>query len=165
MNQKSYKFFSESDIVSIATKQLAKYKLRHKGWKVEVGQAKTQAGICFYDRRVIRISLYIANLMGEDELKETILHEIAHALAGAEAHHGSEWKKWCITIGARPEATFKLPDDVEYKWEMKCQNHGIQGKRHRRRASRVCRLCAKQGISTNIEYRLIGTETEWDTFI
>lgn len=43
------------------------------------------------------------NLDNGDVIKYTILHEIAHALAGAEHHHDNVWKAICKSIGGNGE--------------------------------------------------------------
>ena len=37
-----------------------------------------------------------------EELRDTVLHEVAHLLAGPRKGHGAEWKRICLKIGARP---------------------------------------------------------------
>ena len=39
------------------------------------------------------------NLDNGDVIKHTILHEIAHALTGAEHHHDNVWQRTCLAIG------------------------------------------------------------------
>ena len=38
-----------------------------------------------------------------ERVRETILHEIAHAKAGNRAGHGRMWKVMAIAVGAKPE--------------------------------------------------------------
>jgi hypothetical protein len=40
---------------------------------------------------------------GAEEIVDTILHEIAHALVGPRHGHDTVWKAKCTDIGARPE--------------------------------------------------------------
>ena len=40
----------------------------------------------------------------EEEIRDTVLHEIAHAIAGPEAGHGPLWKATARRIGATPRA-------------------------------------------------------------
>ena len=37
-----------------------------------------------------------------DDIINTVLHEIAHAIAGGENHHNGYWKSCAIAIGAKP---------------------------------------------------------------
>lgn len=63
----------------------------------------------------ITLSRYYAALLSADEIRDVMLHEVAHALAGRGAGHGPAWKaiarkigakaQRCATPSASPEAT------------------------------------------------------------
>lgn len=38
-----------------------------------------------------------------EDIINTVLHEMAHAIAGNHHHHDAYWKQCCCRIGARPE--------------------------------------------------------------
>lgn len=63
-------------------------------------------GRCF-----IKLSPYLVELNSEEEVEDTILHEIAHALDvirnGVSSGHGYPWKKICVEIGAKPVRCYK----------------------------------------------------------
>ena len=40
----------------------------------------------------------------KEQIRDTVLHEIAHAIAGREAGHGPLWKVTARRIGATPRA-------------------------------------------------------------
>src|SRR4051812_30508933 len=61
------------------------------GWRFEFDQAKRRAGVCRHRQKVIGLSAPITRLHPADEVRDTVLHEIAHALAGARAGHGPVW--------------------------------------------------------------------------
>ena len=74
------------------------------------------------------------------EIRDTILHEIAHALAWTrhgERTHGPRWKQICREIGAVPCAAAK-PDAIRvttYKYLLRLKTTGeVVGKYHRRPA-------------------------------
>ena len=83
---------------------------------------KTALGTCVFRYGTpVRITLskpWVIEL-DEAEVKDTILHEIAHAIAGHEAGHGLKWKAACQTIGANPyrlaRLDSKLVKDVKQK--------------------------------------------------
>ena len=83
-------------------------------------------GECWYGSRKIVLSKPIVLENEEIEIRNTILHEIAHALAGPHAGHGPMWKLQAIALGARPEActrTMKLPAG---QYVAVCPNCGAQ---------------------------------------
>jgi len=51
----------------------------------------------------ITLSRHYAVLLPEDEIRDVILHEIAHALAGHKAGHGPVWKAAARKVGAKPK--------------------------------------------------------------
>jgi predicted SprT family Zn-dependent metalloprotease len=82
-----------------------------KGWELEISsRLKRAAGVALYDEKIIRLADWLTTRASEAEVLDTLYHEVAHVLAGIEADHGPEWKKWAEELGARPEARYG--DDV-----------------------------------------------------
>ena len=73
-------------------------------WVFRWDRSKTREGACIYGRRVISLSWPVAQIREIAESRDTVLHEIAHAIAGYRAAHGPAWKAVCRKIGARPKA-------------------------------------------------------------
>lgn len=104
-------------------------------------------GLCVYQCRSIELSIYLVERDNSwDEIRDTILHEIAHALVGAGHGHDRVWKKKCVEIGAKP-----LPcghaDMPEGRWTARCGGCGKKFDRHRK-PKRVrgwfCRSCGPE---------------------
>ena len=74
------------------------------GWTFRFSAAESRLGECREREKVIRLSRRHAVNGDPREVRDTILHEIAHALAGAEARHGPAWKAVATRIGATPKA-------------------------------------------------------------
>ena len=72
-------------------------------WSFGFDHAKQRCGACHHGKRKITLSRHFVQRNGEAEVRDTILHEIAHAKAGAKAGHGRTWQMWAIRVGARPE--------------------------------------------------------------
>ncbi|WP_123815886.1 SprT family zinc-dependent metalloprotease [Myceligenerans xiligouense] len=68
-------------------------------WKFEYDDAKRRAGMCHYARRRISLSAPLTSVYDEGEVRDTVLHEVAHALAGSAAGHGAEWRAKAREIG------------------------------------------------------------------
>ncbi|MEP9381824.1 SprT-like domain-containing protein [Nocardioides cheoyonin] len=102
------------------------------GWTIELDQAKRRAGVCRHGRKVIGLSAPITRLHPEAEVRDTILHEIAHALVGPEAGHGPVWAETARRIGCSGERC--VPEDaprVPGAWVGVCRE-GHMVERHRR---------------------------------
>ena len=74
------------------------------GWTLAFIEAKRRLGDCHFQHRVIRISRAHALEGSEEQIRDTVLHEIAHAITGHEAGHGPLWKVTARRIGATPRA-------------------------------------------------------------
>lgn len=87
-------------------------------WNFAFDYAKKRAGVCKLDQKQISISRYHIEHNVEMVVRDTILHELAHAIAYELYHekgHGPSWQQVALKLGANPKATgkFVLP---EYPW-------------------------------------------------
>lgn len=71
-------------------------------WTLQFDRAKTRAGVCRGARRQIGLSAPLTRLHPEEEVRETLLHEIAHALVGPAHHHDAMWQRKVAEIGGSP---------------------------------------------------------------
>lgn len=136
------------DVQELAKALMAEHGLIEKGWTFKWDRAKKRAGSCQYKAKNITLSMPLMKLWDEPEVTDTILHEIAHALAGHKAGHGTQWKMAARTIGAKPERCYNPERDglevPEGVWESKCPS-GRHTARQHRAPLRVhsCSSCAK----------------------
>ena len=85
--------------------QLARQHLDGKvqNWKLIFDNAKARCASCQFTYTnptvTIAISKVFAVFATDAEFKNTVLHEIAHAIAGIDAGHGPEWKRIALEIG------------------------------------------------------------------
>lgn len=68
-------------------------------WTFGFDNAKRRAGLCDYNRKRISVSRYLAARYDDDTNHQTLLHEVAHALAGPAAGHGPRWKRIARDLG------------------------------------------------------------------
>ena len=73
-------------------------------WTLAFVESRRRLGDCSYNHRLIRIARHHAIEHAEADIRDTVLHEIAHALAGHAAGHGPIWKAIARRIGATPRA-------------------------------------------------------------
>jgi len=72
-------------------------------WRFKFARGKSLLGNCNYGLKRITLSKYFVYLNEWNEVKDVILHEIAHALVGPGHGHNHVWRNKCREIGARPE--------------------------------------------------------------
>lgn len=90
----------------LAARRLATGLMRRHGltgWKLVFDNAKTRAGICRAVPREIGLSRVLTELYSENEVRETVLHEIAHALVGPAHGHDAVWRAKAVQIGCSAE--------------------------------------------------------------
>ncbi len=71
-------------------------------WTLTFDRAKTRAGVCRGARREIGLSAPLTRLHPVEEVRETVLHEIAHALVGPDRGHDAVWRRKVSQIGGSP---------------------------------------------------------------
>ncbi|HLS41176.1 MAG TPA: SprT-like domain-containing protein [Ornithinicoccus sp.] len=125
--------------VALAEELLAEHGLT--GWRVVLTRARRQAGVCRYRSREIGLSAPITRLNDEAEVRDTILHEIAHALVGPQHGHDAVWRARAIAIGCSGERCATGPT-VPGAWVGVCPA-GHRTERHRRPTRVVtCSRCS-----------------------
>ena len=90
------------ELEAIANREMAKHGLR--GWTFGLADTKRRLGVCKYRTKRIEIAAYYAANSPVESVLDTLMHEIAHALAGAAARHGPAWKVVAIRLGATPRS-------------------------------------------------------------
>jgi predicted SprT family Zn-dependent metalloprotease len=105
----------------LAQALLQKHGLHSMGWRFAFNRGQRQLGLCrFHDKR-IELSLHYCLRHNEPEIRDTLLHEIAHAIAGPEAGHGPKWKAACLHIGAKPHRLAASANLPQAPWRATCQ--------------------------------------------
>lgn len=131
---------------------LLKYRFEWGNMRVQVANCSTSP---LNDNRApqyrtgrVRFSRYYAAEYTEAQVKETMLHEIAHALASHDVNHGPEWKKIALSIGSNGKRCAGAEDAVDLtkynKWISYCPNGHFRTKA-RRPTTRMpsCGKCSK----------------------
>ena len=112
------------------------------GWTVRLDRAKTRAGVCRFGRREIGLSAPLTRLHSPEEVRDTILHEIAHALVGPEHGHDAVWRARAREIGCTGDRCVSGDSPtVRGEWLGTCPaGHTVS--RHRRpQRVRSCSRC------------------------
>jgi predicted SprT family Zn-dependent metalloprotease len=117
---------------------------RH-GWTFGTDRAKSRLGACHF--RTKRITLSASYLATADlaAIRNTVLHEVAHAIAGPAAGHGPVWKRIARQIGCNAERCGENPEGRPVgRYTAECPTHGIVGYRWKLTAdTRLRARCGK----------------------
>jgi phage FluMu protein Com len=84
----------------------------------------------------ITISKHYALILPMEEIRNTVLHEIAHALAPGDGH-GYRWKAKAREIGAKPERCASPSASPKAPIEGRCPKCDVKVSDHFRRPSRT----------------------------
>lgn len=129
------------------TKLLAENLIRENGlndWTFRFDRAVRRLGYCQSSIRTISLSAPLVVRNDETIVRNTILHEIAHALAGHKAGHGPQWKAIARQVGANPTACVTA-NLTEAPYALVCTSCGFSIPRHRRTNTRAaCPECCKK---------------------
>lgn len=78
-------------------------------YKLVFGRKRRAYGTCKYRTKTIEIHMYLCKHVEVKDLKDTILHEMAHAIDkevnGYCSGHGNNWKRIARRIGANPKSS------------------------------------------------------------
>lgn len=151
--------------LKLAREEMNKNGLLH--WKVILINSKSAAGRCRYGRwnvdprksyGTIELSTPFLDVHGDDEIMDTIRHEIAHALVGPSVQaHGAEWKKKAISIGCSGRRTVSpTAPKIKSRYVGTCPA-GHEFARHRSTwqmtaGQYYCPRCHKKKLPSNIEW-------------
>lgn len=92
------------EVERLARELMSKHNVGHLTFKFDGGLQRI--GSCRSRNNVahtITLSKHWATRLPEEEVRDVILHEIAHAIAGNREGHNHNWKAVARSIGAKPE--------------------------------------------------------------
>lgn len=132
-------------------------------WGFQFNNHMKWFGICDWNTATIYMSAPLVELNSVATSRDTILHEIAHVLAGPRAaHHGPRWKKIAANMGVNiawqeDAATYQIP----HRYDVKCPSCGEQWKYMKRVASSRC-TCEVPAIWTPTVYHLSAAKESFN---
>jgi len=128
------------------------------GWRAELDRAVRRFGACHHSRKLITLSQQLVQLNNEAAVLDTILHEIAHALAGSKAGHGPEWRKIAKSLGCSAQRCYSLSHTVQppARITLRCANCGHTVQRIRAPRRKVaCSVCCNRFSRGRFDARYI----------
>ena len=120
-----------NDAKNLALELMKQHGLLVQGWRFEFDNAKRRLGACKHRGKIISLSNGYVRLNDVSVIRNTILHEIAHALVGAGHGHDYVWRRKALEIGCNGHRTAKDVSAPESKYEATCPACGHIHKRHR----------------------------------
>jgi predicted SprT family Zn-dependent metalloprotease len=113
-----------------------------RGWALRIGRAMPRIGSCHGRLKRITLSGPLITINDETEVRDTIFHEMAHALAGTTHGHDRVWKATAEAVGCRPRSCHSAQEvrvpPARYRFE--CPACGHAGTRMHVRVS-SCGRC------------------------
>ena len=98
-------------------------------WDFKFDKAKKRFGSCRHRTKTITLSEELVKLNSEEQVLDTILHEIAHALVGIRNRHNNVWKQKAKSIGCNGQKyyskTVEQPKAVMIRY---CESCGTEYK-------------------------------------
>ena len=130
----------------LALELMGKHDLTSKGWRFEFDTAKRRFGCCNHRYKQITLSRALVLVNDEARVKNTILHEIAHAMVGPRHGHDAVWRSQAIAIGCDGKRCYTSENTTipESKYIAVCGTCGHTHRKHRlTRTTSACGLCCK----------------------
>ena len=107
--------------------------------------AKVRFGYCSWKKKIISLSKHLVLMNNEEQVKDTILHEIAHALTPKQSHN-RVWRAKAIEIGCDGSRCYdsNKVESPKGKYVYQCPTCEKKYYQHRRsRKTSACGKCCK----------------------
>lgn len=146
------------EIENLARKTMDGYQLTN--WSFKWSNSKTVFGLCDYEKETIFLSKVLNSVRDIEQIKNTILHEVAHALTPYNGHN-DVWKKLFISMGGSGEICSKVDDKVydvmekTSKYVLLCPSCNAKSFLHRKpKYSTSCGKCYPKAYNKEFEFVL-----------
>jgi len=123
-----------------------------KDWAFRFMHSDRALGYCYYDAKIIELSVPLTLINDPGIVLNTVLHEIAHAISPKRGHC-REWRITARKIGAIPEAKTGSEHGAKllYKYAALCGHCGREyfaDKNFKRTYCTECRACGRTEVIT-----------------
>ncbi|WP_196717190.1 SprT-like domain-containing protein [Actinomyces trachealis] len=131
------------EVLSLANQLLAQHGLHD--WEVGLDRARRRAGQCDERNRRITVSRHLMELYTEEEVRETILHEVAHALVGNQHAHDAVWAARARQIGATGARLVpRTAPRIKGRWVGRCPAGHEVDRTRRPSTPLACARCSRR---------------------
>ena len=141
-------------IAAQARELMAQHQLSQ--WSFQFDTGSRRAGACHFTTQLISVSHEFAKRAPTEEIRDTILHEIAHALVGKDHNHDQVWQTQARQIGCSGQRCHNV-QFAPPRYIMKCVRGCWVATAERRRRNLICKQCRGRLIY------LTYTEERWQS--
>ncbi|GAA3594465.1 SprT-like domain-containing protein [Agrococcus terreus] len=122
-------------------------------WSFGFDRAVKRAGLTDFTARRITVSKHLAARWDDDEVHQTLLHEVAHAMVGPGEGHGRRWLRTARELGYVGGRTHQGEIAAERAgWVGRCPGGHEHVRFRAPRGRYACRPCSK-GAPQAVEVR------------
>jgi len=142
-------------VKQMAVDLMNKHGLLTQGWCFKFDNAKVRFGSCNYTDKEITLSRPLCVLNSEEQILDTILHEIAHALCPGQ-NHNKVWQRKAIEIGCSGTRCYSSSNVIQPKLKYSAVCNGCKSEYSKSRVARrscSCRKCS--GGKYNPNFKLV----------
>ncbi|VGO14923.1 hypothetical protein PDESU_03493 [Pontiella desulfatans] len=132
-------------VLQLALELMAQHGL--KGWRFKFDHSTRRAGSCHFREKLITLAFDLARNGTDEDIRDTILHEIAHALVGRKHNHDATWKAKAKEIGGSGERTHRL-QFAPPRWNVTCENRCWTHTAQQRNPKLICSTCGSRLVYT-----------------
>lgn len=117
-------------------------------WNFFFDRAVVRFGLCSYKNKTISLSKTLTELNNWERIKNTMLHEIAHALVGPGHGHDRVWERKALEIGCDGKKYYSRKNTIQpkYKYEATCVHGKVFTRVKKPRAEYSC-CCTTNGFN------------------
>ncbi len=101
-------------------------------WSFFFNRNKRRLGVCRQHAKTIELSEHYVVRNSLHHVRDTILHEIAHALVGTDHGHDEVWRAKCLELGCAPRACDNAAAMPVGEWQATCPGCRELFNRHRK---------------------------------
>ena len=128
---------------TIARKEMDSHNLH--AWDFKFDEAKRRYGLTTYSTMTISMSRHLTQLNDERQFRDTLLHEIAHALVGSGNGHNRKWQYQARQIGCTGYRTYGSEvTKPKAKWRATCPHCKKVTQRFRKTKDVACGQCCNK---------------------
>ena len=111
-------------------------------WGLALDRARRRAGLTDHARHRITLSRALMSLYDEAQVRETVLHEIAHARVGASHGHDAVWRAEARRLGATGRRLVdREAPQIQGRWRGTCPAGHTVARMRRPSLPLACAAC------------------------